>query len=100
MAVDIAKITVWVPDSDALNHVLAAAKVHPECGSPRRDADGSFIVTLYATAAEADKVAALGFRHEIDKKYGDALEKRQKQVSKTDRFEGGKIKPVGLGEKR
>jgi len=28
------------------------------------------------------------------------LEQRQKEVSKTDRFEGGKIKPEGLGIKK
>jgi len=28
------------------------------------------------------------------------LEARQKEVSKTDRFQGGKIKPEGLGIKR
>jgi hypothetical protein len=96
----VTKITVWVPDLKALNEILAAAHVHTECGSPKRDSDGSFIVTLYGSAAEAKKVAALGYRNELDDKFGDALKKAQAQVSKKDRFQGGKIKPEGLGVKR
>ena len=97
---DIAKITVWVPHQKALSEILSAAKVDLNCGSPKRDSDGNFIVTLFATKAEAAKVAALGYRHEMDENYGDVLEQRQQQVSKTDRFQGGRVKPKGLGIKR
>jgi len=97
---DLAKITIWVPDQEALQTILAAAHVALECGSPRRDADGRFDVTLYGSKAEAAKIAALGYAHEIDERYGDVLRQRQKEVSKVDRFKGGKIKPAGLGEKR
>jgi hypothetical protein len=96
----VTKITVWVPDQKALNEILSAANVHTECGSPKRDSDGTFIVTLYGPAAEAQKIAALGHRHELDDSFGEALEQAQAQVSKTDRFQGGKIKPEGLGVKR
>ena len=96
----VTKITVWIADLKALNEILAAAQVHTECGSPRRDADGSFIVTLYGTAAEAQKIAALGYKHELDDSFGDALEQAHEQVSKTDRYQGGKVKPEGLGVKR
>lgn len=97
---DIAKITVWVPHQKALSEILSKAKVELNCGSPRRDSDGNFVVTLFAPKAEADKVAALGYRHEVDENYGDVLEQRQQQVSKTDRFQGGNVKPQGLGIKR
>ncbi len=50
--------------------------------------------------AEAHKLAALGFRYDVDKKFGDVLKQRQKEVSKKDRFKGGKVKPEGLGIKR
>jgi hypothetical protein len=36
----------------------------------------------------------------VDEKFGDMLEKRQKEVSKTDRFKEGKVKPEGLGVKK
>jgi len=57
-------------------------------------------VTLYMSPAEAHKLAALGFRYDVDKKFGDVLKQRQKEVSKKDRFKGGKVKPEGLGIKR
>jgi anti-sigma factor RsiW len=97
---NIVKIEVWVPDQAALAKVLSAAQLSLECGSPKRAADGSHIVTLYGTDSAAAKVAALGYRHTIDKQFGETLKKRQAQVSKTDRFKGGKVKPEGLGEKR
>jgi hypothetical protein len=96
----IVKITVWVPDQKALNEVLSAAKVELDCGTPKRDSDGNFIVALYATPDEAKKITALKYRHEADEHFGEALQQAQAQVSKTDRFEGGKVKPEGLGVKR
>jgi hypothetical protein len=97
---DVVKITLWVPDQKALNQILATAKVELDCGSPKRDADGNFVITLYAAPAEAKKITALRYRHEVDEKYGEVLKQRQQEVSKTDRFKGGKVKPEGLGVKK
>src|SRR6476646_3431504 len=97
---DIVKITLWIPDQKSLNEVLSAATVNLDCGSPKRDVDGNFKITLYASPDEAKKITKLNFRHEVDDKYGEVLAQRQKEVSKTDRFKGGKIKPEGLGDKR
>jgi hypothetical protein len=97
---DIVKITLWLPDQQALNTVLSKAKVSLDCGAPRRESDGSYRVVLYASPGEAKKVKALGYRQEADANFGTVLAERQKEVSKTDRFKGGKIKPTGLGEKR
>ena len=97
---DITKITLWLPDQRALTEVLAQADVTLDCGAPRRESDGTFKITLYASPAEAQKITALNYRYEADADYGKVLAKRQKEVSKTDRFKGGKVKPTGLGEKR
>lgn len=97
---DVVKIKLWVPDQRALNDILSKASVSLDCGSPRRDESGNFVITLYATKAEAKKVTALKYRHEVDENYGDVLEQRQKEVSKGDRFKGGKVKPEGLGVKK
>jgi hypothetical protein len=94
-----AKVNVWVPNLEALNKVLSAARAHLECGGPKRDGD-QFVVTVYATPAEAKKIAALKYRCEVDESFGETLKQRQKEVSKTDRFQGGKIKAEGLGIKR
>jgi hypothetical protein len=100
MPMDMVKITLWVPDQKSLSEILSAAKVSLDCGSPKRDGDGNFIITLYATKAEARKITALGYKHELDEKYGEILKQRQQEVSKADRFQGGKVKPDGLGVKR
>lgn len=97
---DVVQVKVWVPDQKALKEVLSVGTFSLDCASPKRDANGEFLITLYAPKAEADKLKQLKFRHEVDEKFGDVLEQRQKEVSKTDRFEGGKIKPEGLGIKK
>jgi hypothetical protein len=95
----IAKVSVWVPNLDSLNKVLSTVTAHLECGGPKQDGE-HFVVTLYMSPAEAHKLRALGFRYEADEKFGDVLKQRQKEVSKKDRFKGGKVKPEGLGIKR
>jgi hypothetical protein len=97
---DVVKIKVWIPDQKALNEVLSAANVSLDCGSPRRDETGNFVITLYASKADGKKITALKYRTEVDDTFGKALEARRKEVSKTDRFKGGKVKPEGLGVKR
>ncbi|MDT5367026.1 MAG: hypothetical protein QOC62_1457 [Mycobacterium sp.] len=97
---NIVKLTVWIPGIEELNQILSTATVSLECGAPRRDIDGNFVFTLYAAPDEAQKITALPYRHEVDDTFGAVLAERQKEVSKGDRFKGGKVKPTGLGEKR
>jgi hypothetical protein len=97
---DVVKLTLWLPDQQALSKVLAKAQVSLDCALPRRESDGTIRVTVYASPAEAKKIMALKYRHEADVNYGKVLAERQKEVSKTDRFKGGNVKPTGIGEKR
>lgn len=96
---NIVKVTVWVPDQKALSEVLQHAKLQVGCGAPKRDFDGTFKIDFYGSDAEATKLKGLGFKIEVDDKYGAVLETRREEVSKIDRFQGGKIKPDGLGIK-
>jgi len=97
---DIVKLTLWLPDQQALNKVLAKAHVTLDLAAPRRQDDGTLRVTVFASPVEAKKIIALKYRHEADVNYGKVLVERQKEVSKTDRFKGGNVKPTGIGEKR
>jgi hypothetical protein len=72
----IVKVTVWVPDQQALNEVLAAATVSLECGAPPRDTDGNFVVTLYGSPAAAAAIAALPYRCELDDTYPGSCSSR------------------------
>jgi hypothetical protein len=97
---EIVKITLWLPDQKALNKILASANIHLNCAAPRRENDGTYRIELYASPAESKKLIAMGYRSDVDNSYGKILEARLKEVSKTDRFKGGKTKPTGLGERR
>jgi hypothetical protein len=94
------RLKLWVPGQQALQEVLASATVTLSCGAPTRDIDGTYVLTLYASPDEAAKVMALPYRYEADAEYGNVLAERQKEVSKGDRFKGGKVMPDGLGVKR
>ncbi len=100
MLEEIVKITLWLPDQHALNEVLATARVRMNCGATRRESDGTYQIELYASPTDAKKITALPYRHEVDATYGEVLAKRREDVSKIDRFKGGKVKPTGIGEKR
>ncbi|HEY3580664.1 MAG TPA: hypothetical protein VGK82_08970 [Pyrinomonadaceae bacterium] len=97
---DVVRVKLWIPDQKTLKDVLSLGHFSLECGTPKRDESGNFIITLYGPKAETDKLASLKLRKEVDENFGAVLEARQKEVSKTDRFQGGKIKPEGLGIKR
>lgn len=70
------------------------------CGAPRRESDGTYRIELFASSIEAKKITALHYRHEVDATYGEVLAKRREEVSKIDRFKGGKVTPTGIGEMR
>lgn len=97
---EIVKITLWLPDQQALNEVLDSVHLHLNCAAPRRENDGTYRIELYASPAESKKLIAMGYRNKVDDSYGKTLEARLQEVSKIDRFKGGKIKPAGLGERR
>jgi hypothetical protein len=96
----VVRLRLWVPGQEALQEILASAEVTLSCGAPKRDVDGTYMLTLYAAPDEAAKIMALPYRYEADEDYGSVLAERQKEVSKRDRFKGGKVKFEGLGEKR
>ena len=94
------KIQFWIPDQKALFSILSKAKLSLDCGSPRRDGEGNFIVTAYGNLTEANKATKLGYKFELDKNFEKTLKLRQKEITKGDPFQGGKIAPKGLGIKR
>ncbi|MEJ0103876.1 MAG: hypothetical protein WDO19_15525 [Bacteroidota bacterium] len=53
--IDTVMIKLWLPDQEALNKVLSAASVSMDCGAPKQDEQGNFVVTLYASSDEAKK---------------------------------------------
>ena len=97
---DLVKIKLWVPDQQAYKKIMDIGKIKLDCASPKKDKEGFFLLTIYTDKATAKKVVASGYRYEMDEKFGEKLKARQQEVSKTDRFEKGRIKPRGLGIKK
>lgn len=94
------KIDIWIPDPETLQKIVESTTMKLEEARPHTDENGNPIYTFYGLLPEAKKMAKMGYRYEIDETFGEELLKRQKEVSKIDRFKGGTIKPKGLGIKK
>ena len=94
------KIDVWFPDAESLQKIVESTKMKFEEAKPHTDENGNPISTFYGSLPDAREMAKYGYRYEIDETFGEELLKRQQEVSKIDRFQGGKIKPKGLGIKK
>jgi hypothetical protein len=97
----VVKITLHVPDQQALKEALALVPgVHLDCGTPRPHPEGGFVLNVFGSAADARKLSKAKVVLEIDEQYGEQLKARQAEVAQGDRFKGGTVKPEGLGIKR
>jgi hypothetical protein len=90
-----------VGPADALLAIIKSAGHDLGCGAPRVSRDGTAAVNAYITEKE---------RQRLEKEHprvqqtvlGDATaigKERQAEVGKGDRFQGGKVRPRGVGKK-
>ena len=62
-------------------------------------ADGTGILTAFATTDRIRELESAGYSVEVGENASELGRRRQEEVGKGDRFEGGRIVPRGLGEK-
>ena len=61
--------------------------------------DGTGTLTAFATRERIRELEAAGYRVEVGENVSELGRRRQEEVGKGDRFEGGRVVPQGLGEK-
>ena len=61
--------------------------------------EGSGILTAFATRDRIRELESAGYAVEVGENASELGRRRQEEVGKGDRFEGGRIVPRGLGEK-
>jgi hypothetical protein len=62
-------------------------------------ADGMGILTAFATRDRIRELESAGYTVEVGENASELGRRRQEEVGKGDRFEGGRVVPRGLGEK-
>jgi len=87
--------------ADELDRLLRSVPLDVGCSHPHfgRHDDGSFILFAYATMEQAGQLRHLGHRIEVGENMSERARRRQSEIGKGDRFQGGKIAPRGLGRK-
>jgi hypothetical protein len=100
MADPILRVRLVAP-ADALVALIKSSRHDLGCGAPRVSPDGTAAVDAYITEKDRERLAK---EHPRVKQtvLGDATaigKERQAEVGKGDRFQGGKVRPRGVGKK-
>lgn len=89
---------LYAPDRESLAQLFRKELL--DAGPILRKPDAKEIeVHLYADEKQIKRLREYGWRLEVRENLSEIGRKRQKEVGKGDRFEGGKIPPKGLGKK-
>ena len=85
----------------AANHASVAELLRkgPFDVGPMRQRDKDLEVTLFAGREQIERLKREGWKLEVHENLSEIGRRRQKEVGKGDRFQGGKIPPKGLGKK-
>ncbi len=63
------------------------------------NSDGTGTLTAFATKERIRELEAAGYKVEVGENASELGRRRQEEVGKGDRFEGGRVVPRGLGKK-
>jgi len=95
---DVFLTVLYAPDQESLAHLLRKELL--DVGPMYTRPDSKEIeVHLYATEKQIKKLQKNDWKLDVRDNLSDVGRKRQEEVGKGDRFEGGKIPPKGLGKK-
>lgn len=95
---DVFLTVLYPPDREAL--ALLLRKEMLDLGPVQSRPDGELLeVHIYATKEQIKLLKECGWKLDVRQNLSEIGRKRQEEVGKGDRFEGGKITPKGLGRK-
>jgi hypothetical protein len=95
---DVFLTVLYAPDHESLarmlqKEILDVGPMHTRHGLKEVE------VHIYANEEQIKKLKDYGWKLEVRENLSEVGRKRQEDVGKGDRFEGGKIPPKGLGKK-
>lgn len=95
---DVFLSVLYAPDRESLTRllrkeILDVGPMHTRPHSKEVE------VHIYANEEQIKKLKEYGWKLEVRENLSEVGRKRQEEVGKGDRFEGGKVPPKGLGKK-
>jgi hypothetical protein len=97
---DIFRVTLHAPDRDALAKVVRELGLDIDHQHPGEERDVKEVqITAFLTQQQIDELTRRQWTLHVEENLSEVGRQRQQEVAKGDRFEGGKVKPAGLGKK-
>jgi len=99
---DIFQVTLHAPDRDSLAKLVRQRGLDLDHSHPHRrgeKASRAIEINAYLTETQIRELKQEGWKLKVGPNFSAIGRERQKEVGKGDRFEGGKIRPKGLGKK-
>lgn len=93
------RIIVRSKSAELLKEILRGQEVDLNCGGPKRNDRGEWVLELYGPRQLADRLNKAGVEVEVDGEFVKRMASRRKEVGSGDRFKGGRTVPRGLGRK-
>jgi hypothetical protein len=97
---DIFQVVLTAPDRATLARLVRELGLDIDHQHPGEEHDIKEVnIGAYLTQQQIDEVKSRGWCLQVEKNLSEIGRERQKEVGKGDRFEGGKVRPTGLGKK-
>jgi len=97
---DIFQVVLTTPDRATLAQLVRELGLDIDHQHPEEERNAKEInIRAFLTLQQIDEVKHRGWCLRVEKNLSEIGRDRQKEVGKGDRFEGGKVRPTGLGRK-
>lgn len=97
---DVFRVLLYAPDRRSLAKVIRELDLDIDHQHPSEREDQKEVeIQGFLTQYQIDELKSRGWRLQVEENLSELGRERQKEVGRGDRFEGGKVKPTGLGRK-
>jgi hypothetical protein len=95
------RVILRSPSADALRDLLRSGPLDLNCGGPRKEPDGSFVLEAFVTRPMVQALQKRsGITVTVDEAFTRTSAARQKEVGTGNRYRDGREIPRGPGRKK
>lgn len=93
------RIIIRAKSQQQLREIVQQEDLDLNCGGAHQKNSGEWEVEAYTSAEIAERLHQSGYQIQIDEQFGARAAARRSDVGTSDRFQGGRVLPHGLGKK-
>jgi hypothetical protein len=94
------RITIETDNREKLLQIIQHEDLDLDCGGVHRKKSGEWEIQAYTSPEVTDRLQKYDCKIHIDNQLEERSARRQFEVGKGDRFNGGQVSPHGIGKKR